>query len=163
MISLEAPRRARDASAPASAAAADSSCGAISNARKRSSNAASFSCAASRFSAASRNAAAATSGSTASGAHPASVPSSSLAIACCGSSAAASRRLSAAAAGSFALARSTAELAHRWTTGAFELVVLDGATHWLPEQAPDVLAEVVLSRVLERVYSEPPTSRPSAS
>ena len=65
--------------------------------------------------------------------------------------------------GDTALSRSTAELTERWTTGPFELVVLDGATHWLPEQSPDVLAEIVLGRLLEPVYSEPPTSRPSAS
>ncbi|GAA1934259.1 alpha/beta fold hydrolase [Nocardioides marmoribigeumensis] len=49
--------------------------------------------------------------------------------------------------GDTALGRSTAELAERWTTGPFELVVLEGLSHWLPEQAPDVLAEVVLSRI----------------
>jgi pimeloyl-ACP methyl ester carboxylesterase len=58
-----------------------------------------------------------------------------------------------------ALGRSTAELAQRWTTGPFELVVVEG-THWLPEQEPRRLADVVLARV---GYSEPPTSRPSAS
>ncbi len=61
--------------------------------------------------------------------------------------------------GDRALARSTAELAHRWATGPFELVVLEGATHWLPEQEPRRLAEIVTARI----YSEPPTSRPSAS
>ncbi len=49
--------------------------------------------------------------------------------------------------GDTALGRSTADLARRWATGPFELVVLDGATHWLPEQEPDRLAEVVLARI----------------
>ena len=65
--------------------------------------------------------------------------------------------------GDTALGRSTADLAQRWATGEFELVVLEGMTHWLPEQAPDVLAEVVLQRIAPGGYSEPPTSRPSAS
>ena len=67
--------------------------------------------------------------------------------------------------GDTALGRGTAELAQRWTTGEFELVVLEDLSHWLPEQAPDVLAEVVLDRIGGRArdYSEPPTSRPSAS
>ena len=65
--------------------------------------------------------------------------------------------------GDTALGRGTAELAERWTTGDFELVVLEGLTHWLPEQHPDVLAEVVLQRIAAGGYSEPPTSRPSAS
>jgi pimeloyl-ACP methyl ester carboxylesterase len=61
--------------------------------------------------------------------------------------------------GDTALSRSTAELTERWTTGDFELVVLEGSSHWLPEQEPGVLAEILQ----ERFYSEPPTSRPSAS
>ncbi len=48
--------------------------------------------------------------------------------------------------GDGALHRRTAELAERWTTGPFELVVLDG-THWLPEQQPERLAGIVLDRV----------------
>ena len=67
-------------------------------------------------------------------------------------------------AGDVAVGRSTAERAHRWAAGEFELVVLDGLSHWLPEQAPDLVAEAVLGRVGRGSgYSEPPTSRPSAS
>jgi pimeloyl-ACP methyl ester carboxylesterase len=62
--------------------------------------------------------------------------------------------------GDTALHRRTAELAEQWTTGTFELVVLEGASHWLPEHEPRRIAEIVLGRV---GYSEPPTSRPSAS
>lgn len=62
-----------------------------------------------------------------------------------------------------ALGRRTAELAARWADGPFELVVLDDVTHWVPEQAPDVLAGIVLDRVRGARYSEPPTSRPAAS
>lgn len=46
-----------------------------------------------------------------------------------------------------ALGRRTADLAHRWATGEFELRVLQGHSHWLPEQAPDELARIVLARV----------------
>jgi pimeloyl-ACP methyl ester carboxylesterase len=46
-----------------------------------------------------------------------------------------------------ALARRTADLAPRWATGEFALRVLEDHSHWLPEQAPDVLADVILSRV----------------
>jgi pimeloyl-ACP methyl ester carboxylesterase len=46
-----------------------------------------------------------------------------------------------------ALGRRTAELAHRWVTGEYELRVLEGRCHWLPEHAPDELADIVLERV----------------
>ena len=62
--------------------------------------------------------------------------------------------------GDAALHRHTAELAEQWATGPFELVVIDGASHWLPEHEPRRIAEIVLARV---GYSEPPKSRPSAS
>jgi pimeloyl-ACP methyl ester carboxylesterase len=48
--------------------------------------------------------------------------------------------------GDTALGRDTAELAHQWATGPFELVVLEGS-HWLPEQQPERLAQVVLERI----------------
>ena len=48
--------------------------------------------------------------------------------------------------GDAALHRRTAELAEAWTTGPFELVVLEG-THWLPEQQPERLAGIVLDRM----------------
>jgi pimeloyl-ACP methyl ester carboxylesterase len=65
--------------------------------------------------------------------------------------------------GDVAVSRRTAETAHRWTTGPFELVVIEGASHWLPEQHPDRVAEIVLGQVRAAGYSDPPTSRPSAS
>jgi pimeloyl-ACP methyl ester carboxylesterase len=46
-----------------------------------------------------------------------------------------------------ALARRTADLAPRWADGEFELRVLPGRSHWLPEQAPDDVADIVLDRV----------------
>lgn len=49
-----------------------------------------------------------------------------------------------------ALARRTADLAHRWADGEFALRVLQGHSHWLPEQAPDLLADIILSRVRSR-------------
>ena len=46
-----------------------------------------------------------------------------------------------------ALGRRTAELAHRAAAGEFELEVLEGHGHWLPEHAPDELARIILERV----------------
>jgi pimeloyl-ACP methyl ester carboxylesterase len=46
-----------------------------------------------------------------------------------------------------ALGGRTADLAPRWAAGEFELRVLPGLSHWLPEQAPDELAAIVLERV----------------
>jgi pimeloyl-ACP methyl ester carboxylesterase len=46
-----------------------------------------------------------------------------------------------------ALGSRTADLAPRWAAGEFELRVLPGRSHWLPEQAPDELAAIVLERV----------------
>jgi len=49
--------------------------------------------------------------------------------------------------GDVALGPRTAELASRWTDGEFESRTLAGASHWLPEQHPDEIAEIVLDRV----------------
>ena len=32
-------------------------------------------------------------------------------------------------------------------TGPYELVVLEGVSHWIPTQAPDAVADAVLSRI----------------
>ncbi len=49
--------------------------------------------------------------------------------------------------GDVALGPRTAELAQRWATGEYELRTLPGATHWLPDQAPDQVAEIILARI----------------
>ena len=46
-----------------------------------------------------------------------------------------------------ALSRWGAEHSGDWVDGPFELVVLDGASHWVPTQAPDLLADAILERV----------------
>lgn len=46
-----------------------------------------------------------------------------------------------------ALGRWGAEHSGDWVDGPFELVVLDGASHWVPTQAPDLLADAILERV----------------
>jgi pimeloyl-ACP methyl ester carboxylesterase len=49
--------------------------------------------------------------------------------------------------GDGALGRRTADLAPRWAAGEFDLKVLPGRSHWLPEQAPAELADIVIDRV----------------
>lgn len=49
--------------------------------------------------------------------------------------------------GDVALSRTGAELCGRFVTGPYELVVLDGVSHWIPTQAPDSLADAVLARI----------------
>ncbi len=46
-----------------------------------------------------------------------------------------------------ALSRWGAEHSVDWVDGPFELVVLDGVSHWIPTQAPDLLADAILQRV----------------
>ena len=46
-----------------------------------------------------------------------------------------------------ALGRWGAEHSAEWVDGPFELVVLDDVSHWIPTQAPDVLADAILDRV----------------
>ena len=53
-----------------------------------------------------------------------------------------------------AIGRRAAELTGRWVTGPFEFKVLDGVSHWIPEQVPDQLA----GYVLDRIRSEPPAT-----
>ncbi|GIJ62605.1 alpha/beta hydrolase [Virgisporangium aurantiacum] len=49
--------------------------------------------------------------------------------------------------GDVALGRRAAELTGRWVTGPFEFTVLDGVSHWVPEQVPDELAGYILNRI----------------
>lgn len=46
-----------------------------------------------------------------------------------------------------ALGRRAAELTGRWVTGPFEFKVLEGISHWIPEQVPDELAACILERI----------------
>lgn len=46
-----------------------------------------------------------------------------------------------------ALGRAGAERCGEHVRGPYEFVVLDEITHWVPEQAPDRLAEVIMARV----------------
>jgi pimeloyl-ACP methyl ester carboxylesterase len=46
-----------------------------------------------------------------------------------------------------ALTRRGADLCGRYVTGPYELVVLEGVSHWVPAQAPDRLAGAVLARI----------------
>jgi hypothetical protein len=43
--------------------------------------------------------------------------------------------------------RRAAELTSRWVTGPFDFKVLEGVSHWIPEQAPDELAGYILERI----------------
>lgn len=56
--------------------------------------------------------------------------------------------------GDTALGRRAAELTGRWVTGPFDFQVLEGVSHWIPEQAPDELAAHILDRV--RSVAGPP-------
>lgn len=49
--------------------------------------------------------------------------------------------------GDTALGRRAAELTRQWVTGPFDFKVLDGVSHWIPEQAPDELAGYILERI----------------
>ena len=48
--------------------------------------------------------------------------------------------------GDQALGRAGAERCGEFVDAPYEFVVLDGATHWIPEQRPDALAEAILTR-----------------
>jgi pimeloyl-ACP methyl ester carboxylesterase len=50
--------------------------------------------------------------------------------------------------GDVALGRWGAEHSADWCDGDFELVVLEGLSHWIPTEAPDVLAETILERIV---------------
>ena len=49
--------------------------------------------------------------------------------------------------GDAALGRWAPEHSGEWVDAPFELVVLDGVSHWIPTQEPDVLADAILARV----------------
>ena len=53
-----------------------------------------------------------------------------------------------------AIGRRAAELTGRWVTGPFDFKVLEGVSHWIPEQVPDELA----AYILERIRSVSPTT-----
>ena len=46
-----------------------------------------------------------------------------------------------------ALGRHAAELTARWVTGDYRFEVLPGVSHWIPDEAPVELAELVLARI----------------
>ena len=46
-----------------------------------------------------------------------------------------------------ALARAGAELTSRFVTGPYRLEILEGVTHWIPEEVPERTAEIILARV----------------
>ncbi|MFB9451843.1 alpha/beta fold hydrolase [Dactylosporangium vinaceum] len=45
-----------------------------------------------------------------------------------------------------AIGRRAAELTSRWVTGRFDFKVLEGVSHWIPEQVPETLAALILDR-----------------
>lgn len=49
--------------------------------------------------------------------------------------------------GDTALGRKGAELSERFVDAPYSLHVLDGLSHWIPDEAPDVLAEIVGERI----------------
>lgn len=50
--------------------------------------------------------------------------------------------------GDIALTRRSADLAQRYVRGAdYRLEVLTGVSHWIPEQAPEALARIILERI----------------
>jgi pimeloyl-ACP methyl ester carboxylesterase len=49
--------------------------------------------------------------------------------------------------GEVALSRRGAELTARYVDAPYDLVTLTGVTHWVPQQAPDAVADAVLSRI----------------
>lgn len=49
--------------------------------------------------------------------------------------------------GDTALGRRGAELTERHVTGDYRLAVIDGASHWLPEERPHELADIIVERI----------------
>jgi pimeloyl-ACP methyl ester carboxylesterase len=49
--------------------------------------------------------------------------------------------------GDVALGRAGVDLTRRYVDGPYRLVVLEGVSHWIPEQAPRLLADAVLDRI----------------
>lgn len=46
-----------------------------------------------------------------------------------------------------AIGRASAEACEQHVTGPFSFVELEGISHWIPEEAPDVLADAILERI----------------
>lgn len=46
-----------------------------------------------------------------------------------------------------AVTRAAAELTSRYVTGPYRLEILDGVSHWIPEEVPERAAEIILARV----------------
>lgn len=49
--------------------------------------------------------------------------------------------------GDVALGRKGADLCEQYVTGPYRFEIIEGATHWLPSQHPDRLAEIIAARV----------------
>ena len=49
--------------------------------------------------------------------------------------------------GDVAVTRASADLCRRWVRGDYELRVLPGVSHWIPDEAPRAVADAVLHRV----------------
>jgi pimeloyl-ACP methyl ester carboxylesterase len=49
--------------------------------------------------------------------------------------------------GDVAIDRATAELAGRWVDAPYDLVVLPGVSHWIPDEAPQDVADAVMRHV----------------
>jgi pimeloyl-ACP methyl ester carboxylesterase len=49
--------------------------------------------------------------------------------------------------GDVAIGRTAAEACAEFVTGDYRFVELAGITHWIPEQAPEPLAEAILDRL----------------
>ena len=49
--------------------------------------------------------------------------------------------------GDTAVLRKGAELCGRWVTGPYEFQILKGVSHWMPEQAPDQVADLLLEHL----------------
>jgi pimeloyl-ACP methyl ester carboxylesterase len=51
--------------------------------------------------------------------------------------------------GDTALTRQSTELVHKYVAGPFRYAELRGVSHWIPDEAPDQLAELVLDHIAE--------------
>ncbi len=49
--------------------------------------------------------------------------------------------------GDGALGRTGAELSARYVVADYRLEILPAVSHWIPDEAPDRLAEIILARV----------------
>jgi pimeloyl-ACP methyl ester carboxylesterase len=48
-----------------------------------------------------------------------------------------------------AFSAAAAAATERWVTGRYRFVPLEGASHWLPDEAPDTLADAIAAQVLD--------------